>query len=241
MGYWRHYVGGIDRLAWEALRSYKNRFCNSSWPTATIIVYDFDAMTHADFLGKITVDLEPTAQTTVELEMPTVCCYPTKTDAVATLTYSIAWRKYPMGSRLLGSWRVCILNAKGLVRHDTTSNAGGKQKPPDPYCAVLAEATRADASNFRFRQHTRTFPHTSDPEWNETFELPVVADAHYLSEVLTEVGLDPQTVELEKSLPPEVKDKEKEDLTGFQEWRACLDRLVPHTILVRSRSEIVIV
>ncbi|CAK0827049.1 unnamed protein product [Prorocentrum cordatum] len=68
--FWRYYTGGVDRLAWEAVRSYHHRFgCTAGWKQVTITVYDFDSCSGNDFIGKVTVPLHETeGEVTMRLE-----------------------------------------------------------------------------------------------------------------------------------------------------------------------------
>lgn len=68
--YWQNYVGGVDRLAWEAARAYENRYGNNEgWASLEAIVYDFDSTKWDDFLGKVMIPLEATEFKTVDLHL----------------------------------------------------------------------------------------------------------------------------------------------------------------------------
>mmetsp|Transcript_28086 Transcript_28086/g.93282 ORF Transcript_28086/g.93282 Transcript_28086/m.93282 type:complete len:904 (+) Transcript_28086:58-2769(+) len=147
--FWRYYVGGIDRLAWEASRCYRHRFGSANgWLKADIVVYDFDSMTDSDFIGQVSLTLRPTEETTAQL-----------TDQEgwqvrggwrgepASLTYRIEWRNFPEGSRLRGAWRVTLRRAQHLPGLDHFLG----RSTSDPFAVITAIS---QDGRFRFRQQT---------------------------------------------------------------------------------------
>jgi len=104
----------------------------------------------------------------------------------AKLTYSIQWRDYPSGSRLRGAWRVRVLRAENLPSMDKTQ----LRATSDPRCEVTAHSDEADSvpsdgtGTFCFRQLTSVQPRNLDPEWDETFELPISSVSGALSTAL---------------------------------------------------------
>lgn len=166
--YWAYYVGGIDRLSWEAARAYRNRFDNAGgWREVVLVVIDFDSVASNDFLGKAQVPLKVVGSTTAPLlnskgaEVKGL----TGLRGIATVTYKIEYVSLPEDSRLRGVWRVSVVGANSLPRYDkmflrTTS---------DPFVEVVAVS---ECGSFRFRQRSSVKPHTLDPVWRETFEIP---------------------------------------------------------------------
>eukprot|EP00425_Heterocapsa_triquetra_P036777 CAMPEP_0195079160 /NCGR_PEP_ID=MMETSP0448-20130528/21152_1 /TAXON_ID=66468 /ORGANISM="Heterocapsa triquestra, Strain CCMP 448" /LENGTH=699 /DNA_ID=CAMNT_0040111969 /DNA_START=85 /DNA_END=2181 /DNA_ORIENTATION=- len=164
--FWRLYVSGVNRLAWEAARSYRHRFGNSAeWQEVEITVSDFDSMTANDFIGLGTIHLRPTTCSTITLRSRN------GTDVkgnggLASLSYAVSYRELPQGSRLRGVWRISILRAANLPVCDRV------QGTSDPYCSLVAVSS---CGHLRFRQETSIVKRNLNPEWNETFELPLAA------------------------------------------------------------------
>jgi len=170
--FWCYYKGGIDRLAWEAARCYRHRFGSANgWLTAHVAVYDFDSLSDSDFIGRVSLSLRPTAgDTTVQLigqHGETVRSR--RGGAAATLTYRIAWRRFPEGSRLRGAWRVTIVRAEHLPGLDHFQG----RSTSDPFAVVTAVS---QDGRFRFWQQTCVVERQLNPIWDETFELTVAAD-----------------------------------------------------------------
>jgi hypothetical protein len=195
--FWSYYVGGIDRLLWEAARAYRHRFGNAEgWATVTFAVFDFDSMTENDFMGTATVPLEPTDEKTISLRHYSGATVTGGFRGVATLTYSVQTRELPEGSRLAAAWRVCVIRAENLPRMDVMQG----RSTSDPFCTVTAVS---EDGNVRFRQQTSVKVKNLDPEWKEAFDIPVAAKAGELEAALEDVA--PEMVEQSVSwlLPPE--------------------------------------
>jgi len=167
--FWGNYVGGIDRLSWEASRAYEQMFSNSDgWGEVTLTIYDFDSMTRNDMQGKITIPVEETPEKTVTLA------------GGIKLTFALTWRALPQGSRLKGTWRLNIVRAKDVPPCD-----GPLRKTSDPFCEVLAVSKD---TRRRFRQCTCVKMWDLNPEWNEVFDLPVAAKEGQLQAALNAAG-----------------------------------------------------
>lgn len=197
--FWRYYMGGIDRLSWEAARSYLHRFSNDrEWQDVTIAIYDFDALSKSDFIGKITVPLADTkGPVEVRLVAPRTSMLggegivstvsqrflrPGKSKSrgssakkTPTLTYSIEFQPLPKGARLAGLWRLQVIRAANLTACDSWGTS-------DPFALLTA----VSPDGRLFQQQTTVIVRDLCPEWNETFDLPV---AHLNSEELR-CGLD---------------------------------------------------
>jgi hypothetical protein len=180
--FWRYYKGGIDRLAWEAARAYRHRFCCvSRWSHINFQISDFDSMSDNDFIGRLTVPVEETPESSAEIITH-------KGNHVvgdfgfrgsARLTYSISWRDYPKGSRFIGAWRICVLRAENLPRQDKLQ----LRTTSDPFCEITAVSDEKSGT-LCFRQLTSVKVRTLNPDWGECFELPVVADSGNLESAL---------------------------------------------------------
>mmetsp|Transcript_70292 Transcript_70292/g.198349 ORF Transcript_70292/g.198349 Transcript_70292/m.198349 type:complete len:387 (-) Transcript_70292:39-1199(-) len=174
--FWQNYIGGVDRLAWEVVRTYWHRFCNDgAWaPTFEVLVYDFDSITGDDFLGKQDLQLRPTGgPRTVELATTSgaLGCV----SRAAQLTYSVEHCTLPAGARLKESWRITMHKAVGLPIADEIA------RKSDPYLVV--KATSADG-RFCFRQRSSVKVGCLDPVWEETFDLAIAAAPSQLPELL---------------------------------------------------------
>jgi len=215
--FWRYYVGGIDRLAWEASRCYRHRFGSANgWLKADIVVYDFDSMTDSDFIGQVSLTLRPTEETTAQL-----------TDQEgwqvrggwrgqpASLTYRTEWRNFPEGSRLRGAWRVTLRRAQHLPGLDHFLG----RSTSDPFAVITAIS---QDGRFRFRQQTCVVERQLDPVWEETFELPVAVDPSALHVALNSAAPGLGVAPLGALLPHEDGDDDQLDL-AFGAWSQRLD------------------
>merc|ERR1712087_872785 len=112
--FWRYYCGGVDRLAWEAARTYRHRFEKTGNLTQALInVYDFDSCSANDILGHVRIPLRAAGldvEVTVNLTTDDGKLVTGK-DGPSTLTYSVCQKKYPEGGRLASSWQVRVLKA----------------------------------------------------------------------------------------------------------------------------------
>mmetsp|Transcript_81784 Transcript_81784/g.227707 ORF Transcript_81784/g.227707 Transcript_81784/m.227707 type:complete len:794 (-) Transcript_81784:131-2512(-) len=165
--FWAFYVGGIDRLSWEASRLYYHRFSTSDgWHKVTASVIDFDSL-GSDFVGRATFQLQPITQATIPLSNERgqeVKSFVSKTMG-QTLTYSCSYAEYPQTSRLKGVWRLTVHKANNLIGCDKVKLSSAS----DPYLEIVA--TSKDGSRC-FRQQTSVKCYTVDPVWEETFEIP---------------------------------------------------------------------
>jgi len=97
----------------------------------------------------------------------------------ATITYSLDWRDFPSNSRLQGCWRIRIVNAQNLQVSDLMTQSS------DPFVSVVAVA-----GDLRFEQNSSIVARNMNPEWNETFEVPIAATGRdLLQEALAREGI----------------------------------------------------
>lgn len=179
LDFWRLYVGGIQRLAWEAARQYRHRFGNPiGWKKAQLVVYDFDSMTDSDFIGQVFADLVETPETTAPLLTADGVPVSGK-DGPSTLTYSITWRRFAEQSRLQGAWSVRIVRAEKLPVCDTVLWAS--RASSDPFVKVFAYS---EDESYRCVQRSTVKVKNLDPTWDETFDLPVAKPEHASLEAL---------------------------------------------------------
>lgn len=117
--FWGYYVGGIDRLSFEAARLYWNRFGNASaWKEIHITLFDFDSATANDFIGKLTItDFKDETRKCVKL-VSNKNREVQSNSTPSTLTYSLVKRTYPAGSRLKFAWRLTLHEARDLPKSD---------------------------------------------------------------------------------------------------------------------------
>jgi len=182
--FWCFYVGGIDRLAFEASRLYHNRFCNDNeWTEFLCIVMDYDSNSANDPLGMVAIPVKITPETTLNLHDSSGSQMKSRIagSPLSTITYSLEWRSYPAGSRLKGAWRFNIVKANNLVGRDKVL----LKATSDPYVELLA--TSKDGKHI-FRQQTMIKPRCCDPEYGETLEVPVAASAGQLEATLQKVS-----------------------------------------------------
>ncbi|CAE7878941.1 HCc2 [Symbiodinium microadriaticum] len=199
--FWRYYMGGVDRLAWEAARAYKHRFsCTTRWSIITFKLCDFDSMSENDFIGRLTVPVEETPETTADLSTKdgnhVVGDYGFR--GSATLTYAITWRPYPRTSRLIGSWRVHLKRAQHLPRQDKMQ----LRTTSDPMCEITACAETATGL-LCHRQVSSVKVRNLDPEWEELFDLPIAAEPDNLEAALEAAAAGLASGSVVDIFPPE--------------------------------------
>jgi len=189
--FWCYYVGGVDRLAWEAARAYKHRFCTADdWKYFMFTVYDFDSLTANDFIGRVKVPVENTARQ--QLSITDADGEPTR----GQLEISIEWCPYPKGSRLKGAWQVTVLKATDLPAYDKMM----MRSTNDAFVEVVAISNNGKNC---FRQVTSVKAKSTLPEWNETFEVPVMNSKNQLSRALASASATLEVVPLSAMLPME--------------------------------------
>jgi hypothetical protein len=161
---WRCYKGGVDRLAWEAVQAYRQRFCNSAqWKEMKVTVLDFDSTTADDVIGSASLPLEAAEEKTVPLRDSKGNTITTK-GGDATITYTMQYQKFPAGARLGGAWCVTILRASNLIVCDKLLGTS------DPYATVCALSQDGATS---VQQNTSVVARNLNPTWNECLEFPL--------------------------------------------------------------------
>eukprot|EP00930_Biecheleria_cincta_P088863 TRINITY_DN78124_c0_g1_i1.p1 TRINITY_DN78124_c0_g1~~TRINITY_DN78124_c0_g1_i1.p1 ORF type:complete len:780 (+),score=132.95 TRINITY_DN78124_c0_g1_i1:192-2531(+) len=202
--YWRYYSGGIDRLSWEVARAYNRRFCNAGrWDSIEFRIFDFDSMSRDDFMCSAVVPVQSTPETTINLTVNTEVLIGdglAKIDSAIRgtkprMTYSMQWREFPAGSRLKGSWLVTVKGAEDIPRRDLLRLS----LTSDPYVEIIAISNEG----FSFKQQSTIKARSLDPQWNESFEVPVAKTENGISAVLAEAGLTTDAKELSSLFPSE--------------------------------------
>jgi len=220
--FWKFYMGGIDRLFWEACRAYKHMFGNAGeWKEITLTLYDFDSMSRNDFIGKVTVPLQETPETTETLTFSSRLAGTTH----CSITYSVAWRPLPKGSRLKGSWRVSIFRGSNMPDMDVMHRLGlfSSRKQADPFIEVVAtSATRS----FQLRQCTTVKVDCADPEWNEVFDIPVATREGELQGALKAVAKGLGSTEALEALPADCDSQRHRIDEDIALWKAHLDSCI---------------
>jgi len=214
LSFWRLYVGGIDRLAWEATRSYQHRFGNSDgWATAQLAVYDFDSMTENDFLGEVTIAIMAVEETTVALTSGNRQPVLGKDGNPSTITYAVAWERLE-NSRFQGVWKITIHAAKHLPVADAI------RRKSDPFVQVTAYSKD---HSLAFQQRSAVCVENLNPVWNETFDL-TVASAKTSLEVITGTrgGHGFKTLDLLPSSAVIVADSGKAEAQAAKLWKQFL-------------------
>ncbi|CAJ1356808.1 unnamed protein product [Effrenium voratum] len=159
LDFWRLYVGGVERLAWEAARAYRHRFGNPLWSRVQLVVYDFDSMTDSDFIGQVTVDLAETKVTTRELLTADGRCVQGK-EGISTLTFGISFLRYAESSRLKGAWSIQVIQANNLPACDHALWPG--RASSDPFVKVFAVS---EDESYRLCQRSTVKVKDLDPVW----------------------------------------------------------------------------
>jgi len=230
--FWSYYVGGVDRLLWEAARAYRHRFGNAEgWSAVTLTLYDFDSMSDNDRMGAVTVPLEPTPETTVSVLHDNGSKVTGAFRGTSTLTYSIARRPLPEGSRLACTWQVRVVRAENLPRMDIMQGRGTS----DPFCTVTAASELGDT---RFRQQTSVKVRNLNPEWNEVFDLPVAARPGELEAALEEVSPALVRESLDWVLPPEAHSSYRDSCAEAVRATASLASFNPLSAPKRTNAEL---
>jgi len=207
--FWRYYCGGIDNMAWQAARAYKQRFGNfTSWDEIEITIFPFDTLGMNDFIGRVVIPLQNTScpiEDTCELldkdGLP-VRVGETK----ATLTYALAWRRLPADSRLSGCWRLHVARAQSLP--------GGPLGAANAFLSVVA---RAESGRVSVEQQSTVVQGNNHPAWNETFEVPI-ARRDLVPEALGIQGLG-EDDKFTQLLPATKGGHETETDGALQAWR----------------------
>eukprot|EP00559_Dactyliosolen_fragilissimus_P002065 CAMPEP_0184868110 /NCGR_PEP_ID=MMETSP0580-20130426/29187_1 /TAXON_ID=1118495 /ORGANISM="Dactyliosolen fragilissimus" /LENGTH=984 /DNA_ID=CAMNT_0027368775 /DNA_START=14 /DNA_END=2968 /DNA_ORIENTATION=- len=168
--YWRYYTTGIDRLSFEAVTLYRNRFCVSGsgackhesdalashhWNNITLELRDFDSLTNDDVVGRITVPLEEVSKKKDVFVMKSLLWKLRSNSGNPTITYSLTYVKFP-SKRLKGSWRITIHSASRVPSMDPQVNILGAPKN-DPYVMVIANASNSGLQVINERRSCR--PH----------------------------------------------------------------------------------
>jgi hypothetical protein len=222
--FWKYYVGGIDRLAWEAARAYYHRFSTRTWGTIFLNVVDFDSSQANDFVGRVILaPVQEKAECTENLldcwggrHVHKLCCY-CGFEKKPTLTYKVERMTFPEGSRLRSAWRIHIVRANHLPRLDRSQLKGSC----DPFVEVVAVS---DDERFCYRQQVSVKVLTSEPVWNETIVIPEVDNTDMLDAAFKAVAPDIQSGPWETLFPPDAGPHAASGDGVFLEWKQCLDR-----------------
>jgi len=197
--FWELYKGGVDRLSYNATRFYYHQFTNSTgWTDVTIQVVDFDSMSADDYIGKVYIKLPNPSDTAAVAALNETKLYKVKGTFVdrGNVYCSITWLDFPVGSRLLGAWRVTIERATNLPPKDISGTS-------DPYCVVMANDKGNPGQHFH--QRTCIKARTLNPVWNEAIDIPVCRTTND-SSLKSALG--------ERKIPP-ISDK---DMSNFFQW-----------------------
>eukprot|EP00434_Breviolum_minutum_P011502 symbB.v1.2.010141.t1/scaffold618.1/size180184/18 len=218
LDFWRLYVGGIQRLAWEAARHYRHRFGNpNGWKKAQLVVYDFDSMTDSDFIGQVFVDLVETSETTASLLTADGSQVSGK-EGPSTLTFSISWRRFAEQSRLQGAWSVRIFRAEKLPACD--SALWPSRASSDPFVKVFAFS---EDESFQCVQRSTVKVKNLDPVWDETFDLPVAKPEHAsLEAIVGSPKADASKIGVTLPPVPYTLECPKAEAEGLEQWKELM-------------------
>lgn len=176
---WREFISSIDKVAWEASRAYLHRFGNhKGWKEVKFVVADFDAISSHDFIGQASLHLDESTPLEGEQSLQLVdrSGNPVigKNGLPATLTCSVALHHLKK-VRLRGIWQVQIHRAVNLPSRDLSGTS-------DAWVSLYA--TGGEASEFCFQQRSSVVPRNLNPEWNESFDLPLAQPGTLLADWL---------------------------------------------------------
>jgi len=205
--FWRYYCGGIDKMAWQAARAYKQRFdVFTTWDEIEITISPFETLGLSNFFGRVNIPLkDASCGGTVKL-LDKDGLGLRIGDTIATLTYELAWRSLPEDSRLSGCWRLTVTGAQNLP---AAANA---------YVSVIA---RAEGGHVSGEQQSSVIQNNNHPAWNETFEVPI-ARRDLVQEALQSLGEYDEFTQL----LPATKGGDEVDTDGaLQAWRNKLTAL----------------
>ncbi len=224
---WREFISSIDKVAWEASRAYLHRFGNSEgWKEVKFVVADFDAISHNDFIGQASLHLDEKSPLTGEqvIQLVDRSGNPVigKNGLPTTLTCSVQLHALTK-VRLRALWRVQVHRAVNLPKRDLSGTS-------DAWVSVYA--TGGEESQFCFQQRSCVIPRDLNPEWNETFDLPLARPGNLLADWLdiTAPSLgDAVTKNGEKLLPCAAGSgfvagptSAKEEKVAFATWSSAL-------------------
>eukprot|EP00929_Paragymnodinium_shiwhaense_P041056 TRINITY_DN21355_c0_g1_i3.p1 TRINITY_DN21355_c0_g1~~TRINITY_DN21355_c0_g1_i3.p1 ORF type:complete len:566 (-),score=136.74 TRINITY_DN21355_c0_g1_i3:206-1903(-) len=208
--HWHYYVAGVDRLAWEACRAYKNRFGHSSAEfKVQLHLYDFDSTTADDFLGSVDIPLERTeGDRTVDMKKSgsTTC----------TITYSMTRRIYPQGKRLKESWRLTVHKATNVPIADTL------RRNTDPFVTVTMTSEDGRCS---YSEQSSVQASTLNPSWEETFDLPVSVAVNFLAEDLEAAASGLAGKVMDGLVPGSLTSEQENEV--LDQWAMALDEVCP--------------
>jgi len=230
--FWSYYVGGIDRLSWEASRAYFHRYGNvRSWSDVTIRVFDFDSLFWNEHLGKARIELREVKEATQSLMNEKDQPVYGKT-GLSSITYGITWRAYPKGSRLRGAWRIHVVKASNLPPSDILRF----QSSSDPFATICATGSGgALALKWKLccRMDSCLVPNSLEPVWKETFELPIAASADNFSYDIC--GNPGNSLAFAEMFPMPVPQGAEEGpvAEALKQWKALLDN---HAFCDRRRA-----
>jgi len=176
--FWTYYKDAVYRLSFNAALFYYNQFTAQSWGEVSVCVLDYDALSSDDLIGEVTLPLRETKMTSYQL-------IGIHGRSCGSISLSISWCDAEY-SRLAGAWKVHINSATNLPAKDLTSYSS------DPYCLVLAKSNNMLRE---YSQITSVKANTLQPKWEETVEIPVVANSSNFLDSLKGSGLDNKTVD----------------------------------------------
>lgn len=176
---WREFISSIDKVAWEASRAYLHRFGNSEgWKEVKFVVADFDAISHNDFIGQALLHLDEknplTGEQVIQLVDRSGNPVIGKNGLPTALTCSVHLHALTK-VRLRALWRVQVHRCVNLPKRDLSGTS-------DAWVSVYA--TGGEESQFCFQQRSSVIPRNLNPEWNETFDLPLARPGNLLADWL---------------------------------------------------------
>lgn len=203
--FWAYYKDAVYSLSFNAAFFYYNQFTAQSWEEVSIRVLDYDALSSDDLIGEVTLPLRVTKMTSYQL-------LGVHGRSCGSISLSLSWSSTEF-SRLAGTWKVHISSASNLPAKDLTSSSS------DPYCLVIAKSNNPLRE---YRQITSVKANTLQPRWDETIEIPVVANSSNFLASLKGCGLGNESVDhlfrIGSSIPYDL---------SLKQWAAVLKNTKP--------------
>jgi len=146
-------------------------------------------MSEDDFMCQATVALKDTELTEIPLTRKS------GKDG-GSLSFSIKWAptsgdsllcgtcNSEGNSRLVGSWKIHVLEGKDLPNKDVSLTSGATS---DPYVVIQAKSNN---DTYHFEQMTSVIQENANPFWDETLSIPVARSVQTLQNALECAGLD---------------------------------------------------
>jgi hypothetical protein len=189
---WDSYKSAMNSLSWITCNNYFGRFCCGKWDRVTFEIYDFDTLSHDDFMCRATIPVRNMERVKIPLTRR-------NGKGGGTISYAMEYKSCTnSSSRLSGSWKIKIYEAENLPNMDLSLFSSGTDAGmSDPFIIIKAES---NDGRFNFEQVTKMVVDDLNPTWNEVLSLPVAKSNEECFAALQSVGLDCSHGEVSETL-----------------------------------------